>query len=221
MASASDPASYYFNGQLAVWQMLSLLKKSSFNIRTASHIMEFGCGTAQKIRLFRRIKGVKLTGTDVFANSVDWCKGQIGGIRFYLNELNPPLTFANDDEFDLIFALSVFTHIPLDAQQVWLEEPRRVMRPGGYFYCTLLGSRHIRVMLNDNQRAKLAAEGELTLNADDPEASYSTQVTGSWDVFQTRNEVLRSFGEVFEVMDYISGETVSMNQDIIIVRKPA
>ena len=60
----------------------------------------------------------------------------------------------------------------------------------------------------------LAREGSLTLDAADERASYSTQVMGSWDVFQTREQVLKSFGAVFEVKDYRPGTL-----DLLALRK--
>ncbi len=41
-----------------------------------------------------------------------------------------------------------------------------------------------------------------------------TQLMGSWDVFQTREQVLKSFGAVFEVKDYLPGDL-----DLLVLRK--
>jgi hypothetical protein len=55
------------------------------------------------------------------------------------------------------------------------------------------------------------------LNADDPGVSYATKAAGSWDIFQTREEVRRSFGSVFEVLSYNASETA---QDTLVLRRP-
>ncbi len=55
------------------------------------------------------------------------------------------------------------------------------------------------------------------MNAHDPGVSYATTAAGSWDVFQTREEVRRSFGSVFEVLDYSTSES---GQDVLVLRKP-
>lgn len=114
-------------------------------------------------------------------------------------------------------AASVFTHIPLDLQRPWLAEIRRILRPGGYFLCTVAGAHHIRIQLSTELRRLLDREGHVTLNADDPGVSYATKAAGSWDVFQTREEVQRSFGSVFEVLSYSASET---GQDTLVLRKP-
>jgi SAM-dependent methyltransferase len=119
-----------------------------------------------------------------------------------VNDLEPPLRFAEEDSFDLVTAASVFTHIPLDLQRRWLEEIRRILRPGGYFLCTVAGAHHIGIQLSPELKGRLRKEGHVTLGSDDPGVSYATKAAGSWDVFQTREEVLRSFGSVFEVLHY-------------------
>ena len=58
---------------------------------------------------------------------VEWCQANLTGIDFYHNELSPPLDFAEDNSFDLMLASSVFTHIPLETQELWLAEMQRVL----------------------------------------------------------------------------------------------
>src|SRR5205823_7720620 len=42
----------------------------------------------------------------------------------------PPLPY-NDAYFDILLGLSVFTHIPREAQDPWLQELQRIVTPGG------------------------------------------------------------------------------------------
>ena len=55
-----------------------------------------------------------------------------------VNREQPPLDFP-DDHFDLVTALSVFTHIT-DGWSDWLLEIRRVLKPGGLLIATFLDS---------------------------------------------------------------------------------
>jgi SAM-dependent methyltransferase len=141
----------------------------------------------------------------------------VPGVEFHVNELEPPLPFAEDDTFDLVTAASVFTHIPLHLQRPWLEEIRRILRRGGYFLCTVAGAHHIRIQLSPELQQKLRTTGRVTLNPEDPGVSYATKAAGSWDVFQTRKEVRQSFGSVFEVLSYSASES---GQDVLVLRKP-
>lgn len=210
-------ADEYISGSyLGVLNFLCVLERCGMNLRTVGSVLDFGCGTGITIRLFRCLDGARLVGTDVNPKMIEWCSQNVDGVEFYLNGLEPPLAFADDESFDLITSASVFTHIPLELQQPWLEEMRRVLRPNGYFICTVAGAHHIGRQLNDAEKAELYSTSELTLDADHPGASLATRNVGSWDIFQTRDRVLESFRSVFDVVDYVA----TSGQDYLVLRRP-
>ena len=194
---------YFRSGYLQMVDWLKLLEKYNFNLRTAGAVFELGCGTARLIRHLRCIDGIRLVGSDVSSEMIDWCKKNVPGVEFFRNDLAPPLPFAEEGSFDLVLANSVFTHIPLDLQKSWIEELNRVLRPGGILVCNVIGRVLQEKMLEDQDMETLRKQGHLTIDADSPKASVSTQLIGSWDVFQTRNEVLKAFGSCFNVHDYL------------------
>ncbi|MDJ0569667.1 MAG: class I SAM-dependent methyltransferase [Pleurocapsa sp. MO_192.B19] len=207
---------YFETGYYSVLRLLQILEHFSINPRTIGSIFELGCGTARLLRHFRCIDGVRLVGSDVNPEMIEWCKANLPEIEFYHNELTPPLSFAQDNSFDFMLASSVFTHIPLDTQELWLAEMQRILRPGGIFICSVLGQNHASLLLGTEEMNKLREKGSYTLTSDDSQATYSTRVGGSaWDVFQTRAEVIRVFGSFFQIVDYIPG-----GQDFLVLRKP-
>ena len=207
---------YLETGYFEVLRIFQILNHFSINPRTIGSVFELGCGTARLLRHFRCIEGVKLVGSDVNPEMVEWCQANLSGMEFYHNELSPPLNFAKDNSFDLMLASSVFTHIPLETQELWLAEMQRILRPGGIFICSVLGQFHASVLLNEKEIQSLNKKGSLTLTSDDSQATYSTKVGGSaWDVFQTRSEVIRVFGSYFQIVDYIPGV-----QDFLVLHKP-
>ena len=205
---------YFSGGYSTMLHWLQLAEKHGLNLRTVASIFEFGCGSARLIRHLRCIDGIQLVGSDVMGDFIFWCQENIPGVNFYKNELDPPLPFAESNSFDFAFAQSVFTHIPLETQAEWIREMHRILRPSGLFIGTVLGKRHEQIMLSQEQSAELRQQGHLTLDADDDQASYSTQLIKSWDIFQTRSEVLKAFGTHFEVLDYIPH-----GLDILVLRK--
>jgi SAM-dependent methyltransferase len=211
------PDLYFAGGYMTLLDWLGRLEAVGFNLRTVGAIFELGCGTARLLRHFRGIRGIRLVGSDTNPDCITWCRDQIAGPEYHCNEVTPPLPFAADNVFDLVYAFSVFTHIPTDLQDDWLHEIRRILAPGGFFLCTVLGEHLQNRMLGPDELAKLRSDGHFTLTSTDSKASYSTQVGGSgWDVFQTRAEVIRVFGTAFRILDYVPGV-----QDLLVLQKPA
>jgi SAM-dependent methyltransferase len=207
---------YFYSAYNQMYSWMNILERNGFNLRTVSSILELGCGSARLIRHLRCIDGIRLVGCDLRADHIEWCRKNIPGIEFYTNELSPPLQFAQDDSFDLVFASSVFTHIPLETQALWIQEMRRILRPGGFLLCDVLGRYHQQHMLSKNDLQDLKKKGALTLTASDSKASLSTQIIGSWDVFLTRGEVLNAFGKGFKVLDFMPA-----GLDLLILQKPS
>ena len=218
VATAADRDGYFAGGYLGMWTILRAVQLRGFDLASATAVLDFGCGAAKNLRLLRRIPGLRLVGTDVNAAQIAWAREHVPGLELHVNDVEPPLAFAPDDTFDFVIAGSVFTHIPLHLQRPWLEEIRRIMQPGGYFFCTVAGAYHIGIQLSPELQQQLRREGQVTLGSDDAGVSHATRMAGSWDVFQTREEVLRSFGEVFEVLAYTAPET---GQDHLVLRKRA
>ena len=191
------------------------LAEQDVNLRTIGSILEIGCGGARLLRHFRCMEGVRLVGTDIDAESIAWCKENLPGMKFEINQPDPPFATFEESTFDLAIASSVFTHIPLARQGPWLAEMRRVLRPGGIFLCTVVGRWHIEKQLDAAARRDLETRGFVELVPGEEGLSLSSRETRQNDVFQTRAEVIRVFGSAFSLLDYIRGP-----QDLLVLRKP-
>jgi len=100
-------------------------------------VLDFGCGCGRVTRYFDGFDGA-VAGSDVSRPAVEWCRENLRFARFEANELAPPLAFP-DESFDLVYALSVFTHLTEELQLAWRDEVRRVLRPGGRFLLSTHG----------------------------------------------------------------------------------
>ena len=102
-------------------------------------VLDFGCGCARVARHWASVPGPELHGCDYNAELVDWCARNLCLMRVTQNEPTPPLPYVSGS-FDLIYALSVFTHLDDELQREWLAEFRRVLAPGGLLVVSVLGS---------------------------------------------------------------------------------
>lgn len=207
---------FFASAYIQLFSWLYNLEKHGFNIRTASTIMELGVGSARLLRHLRCMYGVRLIGTDVEADKIEWCKQNLSGIDFYAHGYNPPIEQIEDNSVDLIYAASVFTHIPLATQDAWLAEMHRILKPGGFLVPTILGRVFEDWMLTPEQKKTILEVGRFELTSEDEGVSVSSKLTGQWDVFQRRSEVIEVYGKYFHIRDYMPAP-----QDLLILQKPA
>jgi len=104
-------------------------------------ICEWGCGPGRVIRHLRGAldnRKIELFGADYNSASIAWCREHLHGIDFRVNGLEPPLPYEAST-FDVLYALSVFTHLSAEGHQRWIDEVFRVVRPAGLVIFTAHG----------------------------------------------------------------------------------
>ena len=116
---------------------LSLARVVGTDLASFSSMLDFGCGCARVLRAVRQQSKAKLHGTDIDAEAIEWCRANYSTMaKFGINQAMPPLEYG-DAMFDLVFSVSIFTHLPEDMQFAWLKELQRVTMPGGISYSRL------------------------------------------------------------------------------------
>ena len=112
-------------------------------LTTETSILDFGCGWGRIMRFFLKdIDPGRLHGTDVSEEMVAFCRREFRWGTFNRNDPFPPTKFG-DGMFDLIYALSVFSHLSEDAHLKWLAEFKRILVPGGVLIATTWGREFI------------------------------------------------------------------------------
>jgi SAM-dependent methyltransferase len=79
-----------------------------------------------------------VTGVDIDADNIAWCRQAYPGGTFHTVPLQPPTELAGNT-FDLVIGLSVLTHLREDDQWRWLAELRRITRPGALLLLSVMG----------------------------------------------------------------------------------
>lgn len=137
---------YYTDSiETAKWLRDSINKHVDLNNK---RILDWGCGPGRIIRHLPDIIGnhCELFGTDYNKKSIDWCLKNLTGINFNHNDINAALPYE-DDFMDVIFGISVFTHLSEQHHFKWFNELHRVLKPKGIMLLTTQG---------DNFKIKLA-----------------------------------------------------------------
>jgi SAM-dependent methyltransferase len=155
VAGSYDIASFMRLGGLGARTICDTLSRNGLEITQLGPVLDFGCGCGRVIRHFSARRGVAFHGCDYNARLIHWCSTNLTFARFSTNHLAPPLSFA-DSTFGLVYALSVFTHLGQDLQAAWLDEMRRVGKPGGHLLITTHGESYLS-RLSGEERARFHA----------------------------------------------------------------
>lgn len=178
-------------------------------------VLDWGCGCGRVTRYFRDFP-VRATGVDVDAENAAWAAANLPFAEFRAVPLHPP-TGLPDAAFDLAIGVSVFTHLTEPAQNEWLAELRRVVRPGGVLLMTFHGeSAVVAAGLPAGPSAVLARRGILdgpnTLyDANLPEPDYYR------NTYHTAEYVRRVWGKWFDVLAVLPGHLFL--QDVAVLRR--
>lgn len=151
--SAPDWDFYKVSGEETAAFLASIAKRHLPNIDTL-RLLEWGCGPARVLRHIHVAfeSRVEVFGTDYNRATINWCSDNIPHVNFSLNGLRPPLTFDNDT-FDFIYSISVFTHLSETVGRQWMTELQRLVRPGGLLVITTNGDSRQDVMLPDERES--------------------------------------------------------------------
>jgi SAM-dependent methyltransferase len=158
VAGTADLAWFVEGGRLAEQTIRAALERHGGTLDDVEALLDFGCGCGRVTRRFAGRGGVH--GSDTNEDAIAWCRKNLPFALFETNALEPPLAFA-DASFDLVYGLSVFTHLTVELQCAWLDELARVLRPGGLLLLTTHGDAYRDRLGNEEREAY--ARGEIVV----------------------------------------------------------
>lgn len=179
-------------------------------------VLDFGCGCGRVLRWAAdQPYGWKLNGTDMDPQAIGWCRESLRFGTFSLNNPRPPLAFP-DQSFDLITAISVFTHLDEEMQFQWLEELRRIVRRGGLLIATTRGE-YAQSVLDPAESERMRKDGFV----------FQIQDTGRFKLdglpdfyqvaFHSREYVLREWSRLFRILLY-QERGCNRHQDLVVLQ---
>jgi cyclopropane fatty-acyl-phospholipid synthase-like methyltransferase len=116
-------------------------------------VLDFGCGSGRTLRWWaQHPQRPLLHGTDIDRAALRWVRRHLP-VETCRNDPLPPLQYA-DGSFDVIYSISVFTHLDERYQDAWLAELKRVLKRDGVALMT------VRSEL-DNARLPLALQEQV------------------------------------------------------------
>jgi SAM-dependent methyltransferase len=207
----SDVAARYRSDGLAMKETLVGL----LDLPRRARVLDFGCGVGKVSQHFAgERERFELFGADIDAASIDWLAEHHSFYGTFVKVEETPGLPWPDGYFDLVFAVSVFTHIS-DLWAACLLELRRVLAPGGLFVATVLGEAIIEV-----ERGGTWNEDEIGMNVLRRGQDWAG---GGPTVFLSHWWIREHWGRAFEIVEIredrnADGSLVRGAHDLVIAR---
>jgi cyclopropane fatty-acyl-phospholipid synthase-like methyltransferase len=168
-----------------------------------AEVLDFGCGWGRVYRFFlQEVPSLQMLGVDVNQERIDFCNQSMPWCDFSRIEPSPPIT-SPPQAFNLIYAYSVFSHLPEDLHWAWLKEFQRILKPGGLLVLTT----RKRSFIEESADALMSPDwlarydrGEFCFDASyEP---YSDIAERFGEACIPESYVRKQWSELFEVLEY-------------------
>ncbi|MEX2500208.1 MAG: class I SAM-dependent methyltransferase [Wenzhouxiangellaceae bacterium] len=144
---------YLADGWRTMAETMQLLERIDRPLLSVSRMLEFACGYGRFTRHLARALPGRLTCSDVLPGSMDFVREQFG-VEAFESSFNPgEIVFP--ERYDVVFVLSLFTHLPVPAWGDWLRALGSAVAPGG----VLLFSVHSEELVREHPGVTLNEEG--------------------------------------------------------------
>jgi len=208
---AIDYSAYYEGGKITANDLFNLITKYKSNKDLNIH--DWGCGPGRIIRHMPQFfeSSCRFFGTDYNYKSINWCSSNIPNISFTLNDLSPPLNYQ-DHFFDVIYGISIITHLSKKMQFDWIKELHRVLNKDGLMLLTSAGN-GFKSILTKEEKTQFQ-NGDLVIRSKVKEGHRTYTA-----IHPVR--FMRDLFSKFEILEHIEQKPSGNNlpQDIWIIRK--
>jgi len=213
-----DKESFLQTGDILAQNIRDLCAIVKRDIYSFESVLDFGCGSGRVIRNFKDAPpSCQFYGTDIDVELVSWCKKNLPNIRWSTNDYLPPLPFSSDT-FDLIYSISVFTHLDEKYQHLWLSELQRIAKPGATIILSACGE-HIINMLPSSYQAKIQPDGFMFIKGATGRLKLDKLPDFYQTSYHTREYIYREWSSYFDVVCHVE-RAINNHQDGVILRKP-
>jgi 2-polyprenyl-3-methyl-5-hydroxy-6-metoxy-1,4-benzoquinol methylase len=211
VAGTVDAAWFLESGRLAEESIRAALERAGAPLGSLKSILDFGCGCGRVLRRWHDL-GARVYGSDLSGPAIEWCRAHLPLVEVGVNALKPPLPYR-EGSFDLVYALSVLTHLPVEMQLAWRDELGRVLRPGGHLLVTVHGDAYIPRLRREERR--LYDRGECVVRW--AEVAGSNLCTTFHPPAFVRNQLALGW----ELVEHLPrGALGNPEQDLIVLRRP-
>ena len=134
---------YYVSGIQSAVPIITSAQREGVRFDKGTRVLDFGCGVGRQLLHFtRNLPEPDYYGCDIDDTSIDFVQKAYPQVDAHTSSFSPPLKY-DDAFFDMIYSVSIFSHLNMEDLGTWLAELGRITRPGGYCFLTTEGETDI------------------------------------------------------------------------------
>lgn len=211
--------SFLASGRRSQRQIMETANKWGLRGEDINSVLDFGSGCGRVLRHWLGNPDIQVTGCDLHDAAIDWCNTHYKDASFYVSSELPPSPNPSDS-FDLIYAISVLTHLDEEHQDKWLAEWSRLVAPGGLVIATFRGEDFVDSVIGDTDRRNAI---QADLNATGISFEERPGWSGVFESFyggtyHSREYVQKHWGQHFEILELIDSGDFVNRQNAAIMR---
>ena len=228
---------YYESGLTTTLPIVVSAMHAGIDPNLPLKVLDFGCGAGrQLLHVTRHYAHWQMSACDVDFDVVKFIKGAYPQVDVYASSFDPPLKYA-DGTFDMLYSVSIFSHLSSADRALWLAELNRVLKPGGLALLTFNGAHSLRVahgrgLRREFTEEQLKGQGFIFDAPEQPPEEVARRATNP-RFGQVGIGIPRSYGEMyyapsrvneffgsngFAVVRHLEG-VIDRLQDLLVLRK--
>ncbi len=184
-----------------------------------TRILDWGCGFGRVCRHFDHdFPGAQVIGVELDEFNLDWMREHLPSITPIKTNLDGKIDLP-DASMDVIYGISVMTHIRQSQQTDWLAELKRILAPDGVLILTTSGAGALAFGSRWIDRRSLASWNDRGFLEFDHASEYDRDIGGGnyyIQAYQSFENTRRRWGEIVDIVDFIP--SVFGYQDVVVMR---
>jgi SAM-dependent methyltransferase len=212
-AGTADSRWFLESGRASARTIREAASRHGVPLDSARLMLDFGCGCGRVLRHWNHMSLTEVHGAEPSESLAEWCARNLPFARVLRSPPLPPLPYESGG-FDLVYAVSVFTHLTEQQQILWQAELARIIRPGGLLLLTLHGDRYLG-SLTATERSSYE-QGRLVVR------HASGAGTNLCAAYHPAAFVRERFSEGFVLVEHTTAGFAggAPEQDLVVLRKP-
>jgi SAM-dependent methyltransferase len=174
--------------------------------RPGLRVADWGSGFGRVARYIPQfLPGAEVIGIELDDMNLNWMRERLPQVRGVKVDLSAKVPLP-DASLDLIYGISVMTHIRGPEQAAWLRELKRLLAPGGVMLLTTAGANSLAFASRWVKPQELATWRETGALVYEAATEYDSDIGGGGYYVQSKltpERIRQAWGQIVEIVEIV------------------